>query len=112
MLLCRGLSRREGTREGACSLVGDDGNYSFKHPPPLADSETSGLQIIHKIPEVLKTLNRYETEKKTARIGNPIFQSSWNIEAMCNSKTVWQQSLSTSGTTSNPNIFEILGAWS
>lgn len=65
MLLCRGLSRREGTREGTCSLVGDDGNYSFKHPPPLADSETSGLQIIHKIPEVLKTFNRYETEKKT-----------------------------------------------
>jgi len=90
-------------------------NYPFKHPPPLADSETSGLQVILMVPGVLRTLNRYETEKKTTRIqleGNPIFQSSCNIEAMCNSKTVWQQSLSTSGTTSNPNIFEILGTWS
>jgi hypothetical protein len=71
---------------------------------PLADSETSGLQIILIVPEVLRTLNRYETEKKTARIhleDNPIFQSLWNIEAMCNSKIDWQQSLSTSRTSSN-----------
>jgi hypothetical protein len=40
----------------------------FNRPPPLADSETSGLQIILIVPEVLRTLNRYETEKKTARI--------------------------------------------
>jgi len=39
-------------------------NYPFKHPPPLADSETSGLQIILMVPEVLRTLNRYEQKKR------------------------------------------------